>query len=367
MSISRRQFLGGVSAAGIAALHASEGSASEDFTGNPDRYGVLVDLSLCIGCRTCEAACYEENKDRDTNRKANNERKNNLPPPEVPFDDLSVTHTKRRTSSRTFTVVNRYQAKDATGQQRDVYRKIQCFHCNEPACASACLVGAFSKTKEGAVVYNPEYCIGCRYCITACPFYIPTYEYDKAFTPRVMKCTFCSHRTSAGLPPACVEACPYGVMTFGKRKELLELANEKIVSHPDRYVHHIYGEKEVGGTSWLYLSPVPFEELGFSTNLVTFPLPELTHGALSVVPMVILLWPTVLGGLFMLNRRKEQIAEDERRAAVEAAVSKAVAETEVKGEVKLSSALKKAEKDKEQAVKKAVEEAKKAQPEVEAK
>jgi formate dehydrogenase iron-sulfur subunit len=367
MSISRRQFLGGVSAAGIAALCPSEASASEDFAGNPDRLGVLVDLSLCIGCRTCEKACYEENKDRDTNRRTNNERKGNLPPPEVPFTDRSVTHTKRRPSARALTVVNRYQVEDGAGPERDVFRKIQCFHCNEPACASACLVGAFSKTKEGAVVYNPDYCIGCRYCITACPFYIPGYEYDKAFTPRVMKCTFCNHRTSQGLPPACVEACPFGVMTFGKRKELLELANEKIVSHPDRYVHHIYGEKEVGGTTWLYLSPVAFEDVGFQTNLPMYALPELTHGALSVVPMVILLWPTVLGGLFMLNRRKEQVAEDEKHAAVDAAVSKAVADTEAKGESKLSAALKKADKEKEQAVKKAVEETKKAQPQEQAK
>jgi len=363
MSISRRDFLRGAATAGAASLGVPKALGSVVPGGNPNAYGVLVDLSLCSGCRTCEAACYEENKDRDTNRRQNNEHAGNLPPPQVPFRDLSVTAGSRRPSSETYTVVNRYQATDPAGGEVDVYRKIQCFHCNEPACASACLVGAISKTKEGAVVYDADICIGCRYCMAACPFNIPAYEYQKAFTPRVLKCTFCSHRTSAGRPPACVEACPYGVMTFGKRKELLELANERIASHPERYVHHVYGEREVGGTSWLYLSPVPFEKLGFQSNLPLFPIPELTLSALSVVPMVILLWPAVLGGLYMVNTRKEKIAAQEKESAVE----EAVADAEARAETRLASALSKAEKEKEQAVKKAVEAAKKAAAEQEAK
>jgi len=367
MSISRRNFLRGAAASGVASLCGSPALASVNPKGNADTYGVLVDLSLCSGCRTCEAACYEENKDRDTNRKTNNEHEGNLPAPRVPFDDLSVTFSKRRPSSETYTVVNRYQAKTSAGQEVDIFRKIQCLHCNEPACASACLVGAITQTKEGAVVYDADICIGCRYCMTACPFMVPAYEYEKALAPRVLKCTFCSHRTSQGQAPACVEACPYGVMTYGKRSELLELANRKIARHPDRYVHHIYGEKEVGGTSWLYLSPAPFEELGFPTNVPNFPIPELTHSALSVVPMVILLWPAVLGGLYMVNQRKEKIAAEEREAAVDAAVSDAVAKAEVKGEAELSRAIKKAEKEQEQAVKKALAEAQDATAEQEGK
>jgi Fe-S-cluster-containing dehydrogenase component len=367
MSISRRDFLRGAATAGAASLCVPKALASVVPGSNANVLGVLVDLSLCSGCRTCEAACYEENKDRDTNRKTNNAHEGNLPPPPASFEDRSVTASKRRPSSQTYTVVNRYQATDPAGKELDVYRKIQCFHCNEPACASACLVGAISKTKEGAVVYNADICIGCRYCMAACPFNIPAYEYEKAFTPRVLKCTFCSHRTSAGRPPACVEACPYGVMTFGKRSELLELANERIAGHPERYVHHIYGEREVGGTSWLYLSPAPFEKLGFQANLPQFPIPELTMSALSVVPMVILLWPAVLGGLYMVNTRKEKIAAQEKQSAVETAIEAAVGEAEARGETKLAGALKKAEKEKEQAVKKALEEAKKTAAEQEAK
>ncbi|MBN1347010.1 MAG: 4Fe-4S dicluster domain-containing protein [Phycisphaerae bacterium] len=364
MSVSRREFFRkslaatGVGA-GVVAATATKGTAAEQFAGYPDRYGVLVDLTLCTGCRTCEAACYAENHDKDSNRAVNNEYKGNLPKPEVPFDDVTVTHQRRRTSPGAYTVVNRYEGKGAVVQKEGIFKKLQCFHCNEPACASACLVGALRKTKEGAVVYDVDTCIGCRYCMTACPFYIPTYEYEKAFTPRVMKCTFCYHRLAEGRAPACVASCPFGVMTFGKRSELLEAAKERIARHPDRYVHHVYGEEEVGGTSWLYLSPVPFEEVGFQTNLPTVPLGEFTHTALSVVPMVVLLWPTLLGGLYALNRRRDDIAEQEKDTAVDAAVTDAVAQADAKAETKLAGALKKAEKDKEKAVKEAREEASK--------
>jgi Fe-S-cluster-containing dehydrogenase component len=348
-------------------LCGSNALASETHTGNPDRYGVLVDLSLCSGCRTCEAACYEENKNRDTNRRTDNEHEGNLPPPRVPFDDLSVTATRRRPSGGVYTVVNRYQAQGATGQDRNVYRKLQCFHCDEPACASACFVSALTKTKEGAVVYNPNVCVGCRYCMTACPFSIPGYEYDNPLTPRVKKCTFCYHRTSVGRPPACVEACPYGVMTFGKRSDLVRFANEKILAHPERYVHQIYGENEVGGTAWMYLSPVAFDQVGFRTDLGTTPYPELTRGFLSIVPPVLVLWGPALMGVYAFTQRKEKLAEREKRDAVGTAVASAVAAAEQKAAKQFEAAMKKADKERELAVKKAVEETKKATAEQEAK
>ena len=138
-------------------------------------------------------------------------------------------------------------------------------HCNDPACASACIVSAFEKQEIGAVTYDSWRCMGCRYCMVACPFQVPAYEYDNALTPQVRKCTFCFERISKeGGVPACVEICPPQCLTFGRRSELLELAHR---THPQAtraaYVNHVYGEHEVGGTSWLYLSSVPFEELGF--------------------------------------------------------------------------------------------------------
>ena len=92
----------------------------------------------------------------------------------------------------------------------------------------------------------------------ACPFEIPTYEYDEAFTPRVMKCTMCFERVKEKKLPGCVESCPNEALTFGKRKDLIKIARERIKKYPGRYQDHIYGEAEMGGTSWLYLSGVPF-------------------------------------------------------------------------------------------------------------
>ena len=150
-------------------------------------------------------------------------------------------------------------------------------HCLSPACASACIVGAFTKEPQGAVRYDPWKCIGCRYCLAACPFQVPGYEYSNALTPRVRKCTFCfDERLSKGKVPACVQACPAEVMTFGNRTDLLKLGRERIKKHPDRYLPHIYGEHEVGGTSWLYLSSVPFEQISLP-NFGYAPIPSYTE------------------------------------------------------------------------------------------
>ncbi len=295
MAINRRGFLKAVGAIGASSLVGGQNRALavEDFSGYPNRYGILTDLTLCIGrnCRKCEEACNKENK---------------LPPPKVPLEDNSVFDSIRRTDAQNYTVVNRFPNPNPGG--RPVYVKHQCRHCDEPACASACLVSAFRKTPEGPVVYNKNICIGCRYCMTACPFYVPAYEYDSPFSPGVTKCTMCyDTRTSKGRIPACMEACPLQVMTFGKRSELIQLARKKIMDHPDRYINHIYGEHEVGGTSWLYISGVPFEKLGFPTDLGTKPYPELTRGFLSMISAVLVIGPVLLGGLYMSTRRRGEV------------------------------------------------------------
>jgi formate dehydrogenase iron-sulfur subunit len=299
MTINRRGFLKVLSAIGASHLISvpKKVFAVEDFSGYPDRYGILTDLTLCIGrnCRKCEAACNKENK---------------LPPPKVPVEDNSVFDRMRRPDTQNLTVVNRFPNPKPDG--RPIYVKHQCRHCDEPACASACLVKAFTKTPEGAVNYNKNVCVGCRYCMTACPFYVPAYEYDDPFSPEIKKCTMCYEtRTSKGRIPACVEACPLQVMTFAKRSDLIELARKKIMDHPDRYVHHIYGEREVGGTCWLYISGVPFEQLGFPMDLGTKPYPELTRGFLSMVPAVLVIWPALLGGFYMFTKHREQVGVDE--------------------------------------------------------
>ena len=162
------------------------------------------------------------------------------------------------------------------------------------------------------MTYNKGVCVGCRYCMTACPFSIPTYEYDDPFSPEIKKCTMCyDTRVSKGGIPACVEACPMEVMTFGKRSELIRVAKKRIIEHPDRYVDHIYGELEVGGTSWLYISGVPFDQLGFPTDLGTKPYPELTRGFLSMVPAVLVIWPALLGGFYMFTQHRDEMGEEE--------------------------------------------------------
>jgi Fe-S-cluster-containing dehydrogenase component len=342
MSISRRKFLGWLGAAGLGATLGTPAKAASnrEFDGYPDSMGVLFDNTRCIGCRKCEAGCNKVNE---------------LPAPDRPFDDLSVLENRRRTTDKAYTVVNRHDNVD--GAREPLYRKIQCNHCLEPACASACFVRAFTKTKSGAVIYDESVCVGCRYCMIACPFEIPTYEYDSAFSPRVMKCTLCHPRVVKGLLPGCVEACPTESLTFGKRTDLLQIGRERIRRFPERYVDHIYGEHEMGGTSWLYLAGVPFRQIGMREDLGTTPAPELTAGALSAVPIVAGIWPVLLGGIYAINKRKEKIALNEKHNAVAEAVEQANSEADAR----LAEAMEKAEKDKasavETAVSKALEEA----------
>lgn len=335
MSISRRKFLNWLGAAGLGSTIGTSATAAstKHFTGYPDTAGVLFDNLLCIGCRRCEAACNQVNE---------------LPAPETSFEELSVLDKARRTDANAFTVVNRYDG--LTAQGAPVFRKIQCNHCLEPACASACFVRAFKKTRLGAVTYDASVCVGCRYCMIACPFEIPAYEYDKAFTPRVRKCTLCHPRLVKGQLPGCVASCPTEALTFGKRDDLIRIARQRIRKHPDRYIDHIYGEHEMGGTSWLHLSGVPFAKIGMREDLGITPAPKLTEGALGAVPIVVGLWPVLLTGIYAISRRKDKIAAEDAAAAVEQALEKA----KVQADTALATAMEKAEKDKKSAIEREV-------------
>jgi ferredoxin len=172
-------------------------------------------------------------------------------------------------------------------------------------------VKALTKLPSGPVVYDESKCMGCRYCMVACPFEIPKYEYD-ALAPRVRKCTFCADRQAVGLKPACTEVCPSGALTFGKRSELLEVAKTRIYQNPTRYVHHVYGEHEAGGTSWLYISDIPFEKLAMRTNVPDKEIPSLVSGALSAPPFVMTLWPPLLMGLYVFSKRRDEVETKEK-------------------------------------------------------
>jgi Fe-S-cluster-containing dehydrogenase component len=343
--MKRRNFLGLMGAAGISATLATEAQAGGNihFEGYPGSKGVLFDATRCIGCRKCEVGCNEVN---------------NLPKPAKPFDDLTVLDTERRTQNEAYTVVNKYVQEDGT----TVFRKIQCMHCLEPSCASACFVSAFAKQPSGAVTYDESVCVGCRYCMVACPFEIPTYTYNDPITPKVVKCDLCDANIKAGriTVPGCVNKCPKEALIFGERDELIKIARNRIEAAPEKYEDHIYGEREMGGTSWLYLSGVPFKQIGMREDLGVQSGPELTSGALSVVAMVPALWPLLLAGVYGMTKRTDKINKKEKADAV----AEAIATTQDKAKADLKTAMERAQADKEATVKrevaKALEEAAKA-------
>ena len=296
MAISRRNFLKVAGMTGGALLTGGRKPAQAQQTseGGVEFNGMLIDTTKCIGCRACEEACNEANQ---------------LPKPDVSFSSDSVFEKKRETTPGAFTVVNRFANEKKPDEP--IFVRRQCMHCNQPACASACLCRAMEKTEEAAVVYHKDRCMGCRYCMIACPFDIPKFEYNSP-TPYVWKCIFCYERQQKGKPPACAEVCPTGATLFGKKRDLLEIARTRIYTDPDRYVHHIYGEHEVGGTGWLFLSGVPLEKIDLKTQLGTTPYPELTSGFLYAVPMVFVLWPSLLIGLNLIIKDEKGTSHGEK-------------------------------------------------------
>ncbi len=250
-----------------------------------DPVGVLVDTTKCIGCRTCEFACAEAN---------------GLPQP----DPAIVPSPDRDTSTTQWTVVKGYQVGGTT-----ITVKRQCMHCLQPACASACLTRAMHKTPDGCVAWTGSKCMGCRFCMVSCPFDVPRFEYHSA-APRIQKCQLCFARVAAGRQPACVENCPAQALTFGRRENLLDEARHRIYTEPTRYVHHIYGENEAGGTGYLYLSAVPFEQIGFRTDVATTAYPTYTKEFLYAVPMVLTLVPPLLLGLRKATGSKENDGDE---------------------------------------------------------
>jgi len=245
MGVTRRnvlKVLAGGSAAAVLAGGRAE-ATEEEVGAGPDAAGLLYDAARCIGCRACMVACNQAN---------------GLPPDRSLFGGLYQAPASL--NAQTKNIIKLYRSED--GQERS-FVKQQCMHCVDPACVSGCPMRSLHKAEQGIVAWDPDLCIGCRYCQIACPFNIPRFEWEKV-NPKIVKCELCRHLLAKGeAQPACSRVCPTRAVIFGKRAELLGEAKRRIAEHPGVYYEkRVYGEHEGGGTQVLYLSRVPFEKLG---------------------------------------------------------------------------------------------------------
>ncbi|MDR2344878.1 MAG: 4Fe-4S dicluster domain-containing protein [Planctomycetaceae bacterium] len=252
--------------------------------------GVLVNLTKCIGCGGCTVACkmYNNNKWIDKRAPASGEN--------------------AQLADENWTIIKKFKLYKNGNTQVWRFVKNQCLHCQSPSCVSACFAKALQKKDNGAVVYFPDNCVGCRYCMLACPFKIPKFEWNKAM-PVITKCVMCYGRMKENKAPACVSVCPESVMKFGDRDELLEEA-KVIIKNNSMYVKHIYGEEEAGGTSWIYISDVPFEKIGFNTNVVKKPLPIYTSLYMKCTPIFGAIWVIVLTAFYFITKRRNVIKNE---------------------------------------------------------
>jgi formate dehydrogenase iron-sulfur subunit len=247
-------------------------------------HAFLFDATRCIDCRACMVACSVENK--------------------IPMNKTRIW----------------VSGVGLKGEYPDLERAsmvYHCMHCNEPDCLSACPVGAYTKREDGPVIYDADKCIGCRYCMNACPFGVPHFDYDKGLVPGAFidKCTMCPQRIDIGLEPACVATCPTEALDFGEWEDLVEQAHARIQAHPDRYIDHVYGETENGGTSYLILSHVPFAELGLP-DVGSLPVKEVSEQAIGYTIPLGLGWGAVLTAVAVgvnLHNKKQAATQPENQ------------------------------------------------------
>jgi len=242
-----------------------------------EQRGLLFDMVRCSGCHSCIGACMDIHGFKGD-------------PEQV--TSLSAT-------AYTSMVI-----------EQDYPLRNMCRHCVSPSCASVCPVSALHKTELGPIAYDASRCIGCRYCMVACPFSIPRYEWDHP-VPAVRKCDMCIDRQREGKPPACAEACPQEATVYGTRDELIALAHQRIKESPDEYYDHVYGETELGGTSVLFLTPFPIERLGFKPELGNVAMPELTWNVLNRIPGIAVTGGAALLAIWWITKRRDEVARVE--------------------------------------------------------
>ena len=296
MEISRRKFLKfGAATGGLVCSGIKPAAARDLREPNPEWFGMLNDTTRCIGCKACQVACKKENKlSMESTLKEEN------------VVGREVYDAPRGLSEDTYTLIKMHKDEESG---KATFVKTQCMHCSEPACASACIVGALKKQDNGAVAYDADLCMGCRYCMVACPYSVPQFEWQNAI-PSIKKCTLCRQtRLKEGKPTACSSACPAGAITFGKRTDLIKEARHRIEMNPEQYQDHVYGEKEVGGTGVLYLArpKMQFAALGlpaFEYRNVAGLTESIQHRIFQYFIPPIAVY-SILGGIMYRNQRKK--------------------------------------------------------------
>lgn len=328
MALNRRDFLK-LSALGSGAVVSPETHAlqREPMPMPNEAVGMLYDSTLCIGCKACMVACKEAND----------------MPVEATGQSEVMWDTPIETSGDTLNVIKVYKHGSAEQKDREVdgfaFMKRHCLHCVDPSCVSACPVSAMTKDPlTGIVEHHEDRCIGCRYCVYACPFGIPKYEYDDAFG-QIQKCEFCSHLQAEDKTPACCHVCPTGATLFGTVELLKQESQRRLSKQPGdeyifprgrlregrrknaqpghratipKYIKHVYGEKELGGTQIMYLSAIPFDKLGLPTNVPDFAYSALSEGIQHTLYKWMIAPAILLGGLAFVVRRNVNKQNDER-------------------------------------------------------
>lgn len=243
---------------------------------------ILTDVTKCVGCEKCVDACAVEHSQRP-----------NLLWRWSSGDGLSGDR---------FTSIIRMDT--------EAYIRKQCRHCVDPACAAACPVGALTKTEHGAVIYDADKCMGCRYCMMSCPYGIPRFTWQDN-VPLIRKCTMCYEtRLKNGKQPACTEACPEEATIFGERDELIIEAKRRLADEPDKYIQKVYGEYEVGGTSVLYISDVPLDILTGKREPGTKSIPKIIAPAMDAVLPVFFAVGLGMGLTYWITKRRSEVAKE---------------------------------------------------------
>ncbi len=282
-NFDRRKFLKATGALTVGGLLPAKPTAARDTpdsAGFDDTIAVIYDATRCIGCRSCVRACQSAN---------------NLPAAQHQYKDVDF-NMPEKLSENNWTVIQVCGKKNGAGPTDDwSFIKKNCMHCNEPACASACPVAALRKTKDGTVIYEESRCIGCRYCLLACPYHVPQYQW-KDRMPRVRKCNWCRQ---------CVDACPVGALVQGKRKDMIVEAHRRIDAEPGRYINRVYGENEAGGACQLILADMEHTKLGLP-NLSSAARSSYADKIMKGLPGWIIGLGLFLGGLYRMEQHQRK-------------------------------------------------------------